>query len=362
MAAYGYGTAGGYLTGKRRRCGGGPSTNSATSSRSAGLGPRTKSRARISSNTAFRQRRKTRKPKSYGALVRKVQWNSQKLHGDLQRNQQQSTWLDAAAGPSVRTNYPLLFDITNFTSDNQAGAIPNSICAGLFKMGPSSIQGQFEPKQVGHFARNPMVGLSNGGFSLWSKQNADIPDSGSYYAVGSQYRIALTVKGTVRVRIQVFTVNTRAIGYDSKYRTFALPGSLDAFSKMCDGNQLPRQFFKKYKDFEKVYDPTQNQTSSEGLVTFSFHHNKKCEQFITNPAVGGTNPVDNLAPTNPTASNASGIHNAQAPGNWFNYYNVPQGQPLWMLISTNCEGDPNTGANDLKVQINRTVFWRDHVG
>ena len=126
--------------------------------------------------------------------------------------------------------------------------------------------------------------------------NANIPDTGKYFAVGSHYRLQFTITGSVRVRIQVFTVNTKMLGLDSKFRQFALPNAMDMLNRMCAGNQLPRKYFKVYKDFEKIFDLANNQTSGQPLVTFSFHHNGMCEQYLTNPAVGGSNPIDNLAP------------------------------------------------------------------
>lgn len=355
-------TAGGWIR-KRRRCGAGPSTSSATKRTRPGYGPRraTRGRYRMYRNTSVTMRRKTRRIRSIAALARKVQWNSQKLHGALQRNMQASEWVDEHAS-NIRIRYPLLFDITNFTSDNYADGVPPDAALTIYKMRTTATPGIYAPAAVGGFDRTPMLGLNNGGLSLWDKMNADIPDTGKYFAVGSQYRLQFAVTGTVRVRIQVFTVNTRTIGYDAKFRQFALPGSLDAFSKMCDGNQLPRKFFKVYKDFERVFSPEHNQTAGNSLVTFSFHHNKMCEQYLTNPAVGGTNPQDNLNPTQISSGNASGIHNVNG-GFWFNYENVPQGQPLWMLISSDVPGDPDqVGSDNVTVQISRTVMWRDHVG
>lgn len=288
-------------------------------------------------------------------------WNSQKLHGALQRNQQGLEWLDENSA-DIRSKYPILFDLTNFTSDNVAGQVPDDAYQIVYKMAPSTTPGVYAPKRVGGFVRDNFVGLNNGGVSLWDKMNVDIPDTGKYYAVGSKYRLAFTIVGSVRVRIQVFTVNTRMIGYDTKFRQFALPGAMDMLSRMCQGNQLPRKYFKVYKDFEKVFDPANNQTSGQPLVTFSFHHNKTCQQYLTNPVVGGSNPMDNLDPGQVSASNASGIHNVDG-GFWFNYENVPQGQPLWMLISSDVIGDPGQSSQSkCDVSITRTVSWRDPIG
>lgn len=353
------GTAGRWLR-KRQRCGFGSSTTSATKRTRPGLGPR-RSRVRSYTATRVRMRRKKRTPRSFAALAKRVAWNSQKLHGDLQRNMQGSEWIDEHAN-NIREQYPLLMDLTNFTSDNYSDGVPDAAKLTIFKMRTTTSPGIYAPTPVGGFDRVPMVGLNNGGPSLWSQMNADVPDTGKYFAVGSKYRLQFTVTGTVRVRIQVFTVNASQIGYDSKFRTFALPGSLDAFSKMCTGNQLPRKYFKVYKDFERVFSPEHNQTAGNSLVTFSFHHNKKVEQYLTNPAVAGTNPQDNLDPATISASNASGIHNVNN-GYWFNYFNVPQSQPFWMLISSDVPGDPTqSGTDNCVVQIFRTVMWRDHVG
>ena len=181
---------------------------------------------------------------------------------------------------------------------------------------------------VGGFTRDNFVGLNNGGNTLWANMNANIPDTGKYFAVGSHYRLQFTITGSVRVRIQVFTVNTKMLGLDSKFRQFALPNAMDMLNRMCAGNQLPRKYFKVYKDFEKVFDPANNQTSGQPLVTFSFHHNEMCDQYLTDPAVGGSNPIDNLAPGTVSASNASGLHNVVG-GFWFNYNNYVRVTRPW---------------------------------
>eukprot|EP00481_Brizalina_sp_1-RS-2013_P000810 TRINITY_DN19_c0_g1_i19.p1 TRINITY_DN19_c0_g1~~TRINITY_DN19_c0_g1_i19.p1 ORF type:complete len:110 (-),score=20.36 TRINITY_DN19_c0_g1_i19:47-376(-) len=98
----------GYGINRKRRCGFGPSTQSATSRQRAGLGPRRKTRLRGRSATSLRLRRKTRRPRSFAALARKVSWNSQKLHGDLQRNMQTTEWVDENSN-DVREKYPILF-------------------------------------------------------------------------------------------------------------------------------------------------------------------------------------------------------------------------------------------------------------
>lgn len=355
-------TAGQYL--RKRRCGMGPSTQSATKRTRPGTGPRkgARGRYRTSGNTRLRSRRKTRQIRSFSALASKVLWNSQKLHGSLQRNQQATSWINESAS-DVRTKYPLLLDVTNFTSNNIAGAVPADSYRTIYKMVQSTVTpGIYASTPVGGFTRDNFVGLNNGGNTLWANMNADIPDTGKYFAVGSQYRLQFAITGSVRVRIQVFTVNTKMIGLDSKFRTFALPNAMDMMNRMCTGNQLPRKYFKVYKDFEKVFDPANNQTSGQPLVTFSFHHNKMCEQYLTNPAVGGSNPIDNLAPGTVSATTASGLHNTVG-GFWFNYYNVPQGQPLWMLLSSDTIGEPGDPTpNKCDVSISRTVSWRDHVG
>ena len=73
-------------------------------------------------------------------------------------------------------------------------------------------------------------------------------------------------------------------------------------------------------------------------------------------------PMDNLDPGQVSANNASGIHNTDG-AFWFNYENVPQGQPLWMLISSDVIGDPGQASQSkCEVAITRTVSWRDPIG
>lgn len=348
----------------KRRCGGGPSTMQATARQRTAPGPRTRGRTgyRGYNNTRLRLRRKTRRPKSIRALSKAVAWNSIKLHGSLQRNMQSLRITIGSNGNDIRQQYPALTDLTNFCSNNEQGGMPTDNIQNWFQMGANPAgTPPFIVTTKGYYQRKPFLGL-NQADSLWTKANCDIPDTGKYWASGSEYRISLDVRGSVRVRIQVFSVNAKMIGYDTRFRTFALPGSMDMLNQMCNGNQLPRKYFKVYKDFEKLIDPLNNQTGSRCVVTFSFKHNKKIDQFQTNPAVGATNPQDNLNPTVVSAGNASGIHNVTG-AYWFGYQNVPQSTPLWMLISTDVSGSPGeAGDNTCLVEIHRKVFWRDHVG
>jgi len=345
---------------RTRTCG--ANTLLGTRNTAARTGPRRKGRARgkRSTRVSMRSRKKRRTP-SIRALANKVAWNSQKLHGALQTNLQTVSWADT--GDDIRSQYPLLMDLTNFTSDNTTGNIPDAYCAAIRKMystGPGYAVGQ-----VGHWARKDFKGLTSATqYCAFNKGNADVPDTGKYFAVSSSYRFKFKCRGTCRLRIQIFTVRTGAITPYSTFQQLQLPTSLDGLGQMCDGNFLHRKYFKVYKDISKVIDPLNDQTSGNFVIELGFHHNKLIIQELTNPAVAPTNPQGTLAPGTPTQGDGTGIYNV-VNGNWFEPVNLTQGTPLWCLISSDNPGAPtNTqDVNKLSLdQATRVVKWRDHVG
>lgn len=355
-------TNGTYQSSRKRTCG--PNTWQVTRRVAANTGPKFRrgTRGRRYSRLSLR-RRKRRTSVSIKKLARKVAWNSQKLHGGLQTNLQVMSWADT--GNDIRQQYPLLLDLTNFTSDNTSGTMPDSQCAGVYKMFQPS-PNVFQVAQLGHWARSDFTGLQTGQtkYCPFNKGNADTCDTGKYFAVSSKYRLKFRVRGTVRMRIQIFTVRTSAITSYSDFMQLQLPTMLDGLNSMCNGNFLHRKFFKTYKDISRVIDPANNQTSGDFVLEMAFHHNKLIQQELTNPAVAPTNPQGTLAPNTPNQADATGIFNVTN-GNWFLPINLTQGTPFWMLVSSDNPGAPSNIPETNKLEIaefSRVVKWRDHVG
>lgn len=348
-----------------------PSTLQCTSRKRARTGPsRTvgKRRGRRGgSTTTIRVGRKRKPSYSIAKIAKQVSWNAQKLHGDLQINMQELQF-PTTSGPDIRTMYPLLLDLTDFTSDNTTGTIPNEQCASVWKMRTQTPTSHFVSR-IAYWQRKDFTGLNTLAtkYSAWNKGNADVPDTGKYFAVSSKYRLTLTVRGTCRVRVQIFSVKPRVILNYSDLNELQLPTGMDGLSQMVNGNQLNRRYFKVYKDVEKVLDPANNQTSGDVVFNFAFHHNKKIEQMLTNPAVAPTNPQGTLAPVTPLQSDGTGIYNV-VNGDWFQPSQLVQGTPFWMLISSDVNfpiepQDPGTGTNQVIVKsFTRICKFRDHVG
>ncbi len=340
----------------------GPSTVRATKRTKLGTGP-----GRTSVRGNYRMRKRVYRPKrrpstAIAKLAKQVQWNALKLHGAPQTNQQSVTWQTGGSLGDVRDEFPIIFDLSNFTSDNYDGTIPNSICNPVYQMEESSTPSSYDVGLAGFFQRVDFKGLNGlDRTSMWLQPNKDVPDTGKYFAVSSHYRITAACKGETRIRIQIFTVKPSYLGLANSARDFRLPNPfLDGLGRMTGGNQFNRRAFKIYKDVEKVISPANDLTAGNVVFEFSFKHMKLVEQYLTNPAVAPTNPAGALAPNVVSETDASGIFNAST---WFNATNIPQAQPFWMLISTNVTGEPNsTNANQCKFSISRTVRWRDPVG
>lgn len=347
----------------------GPSTLQCTRTKRARIGPRRvvgkQSKRRGGRTRTYRLGRKRRPTYNLAKIAKKVSWNAQKLHGDLQTNMQIAVF-PTLAGPDIRDKYPVLLNLTDFTSDNTSLTMPNDQMAALYKMRTSGPASHFVSK-AGYWARKDFTGLNQLAtkYSAWNKCNADVPDTGKYYAVSSQYRLTFNVTGTCRIRIQIFAARPRMIMTYSDLNELQLPTGMDGLSQMCTGNQLSRKYFKLYKQVEKVLDPSNNQTSSDVVLNFAFHHNKKIQQALTNPAVAPTNPQGTLAPATTGQDDASGIYNV-VNGEWFQPSNITQGTPFWMLISSDVTGvpqDPPQVGNQVYIKsFTRIVKWRDHVG
>jgi len=223
------------------------------------------------------------------SLLKRVRINELDKHGCLQTNKQIMQIIPInpvypGAQPDVRVQFPILFNVTNF-------------------------------------------------------------GSGKYYAQSSVYRITINCAAAVRVKIQFFTQKPLSLPSSVlRYRNLVLPGALDGLGYMAAGNQFPRTGFKIYREYEKIMDPVQNQTSTQNTFYFSFNHNKQINQYQTKPAT-----VDSEIPY---------------PLTGWNYNNIPALQPLWCLVSSNMPNRPgSTGdTSPVFVSISRSTKWRDPIG
>lgn len=290
-------------------------------------------------------------------LLTRVRLNELDKHGQIQTNKQLSeipttTPPYPQATMDVRQRYPILFNVNNFAS--QPADLPMSATAlrcPIFQMnGPA---GSAVVTQVADFRRSNYLGVSAPidalKASLWAPKNLDIPDTGKYYAQSSHYKITVTCKARVRINIMFFTQRPSSFPTSNlAARNLILPEALDGLGFMGSGNNLPRSGFKIYKKYEKLMDPTTNQSSGINTFYFNFKHDRLINQFATKPATADTD-----LPT---------------PLTGWNFENIPITQPLWCLISSTMLGSPYepppAPANEVPVlcAVQRTVKWRDHIG
>jgi len=287
------------------------------------------------------------------SLLKRVRINELDKHGCLQTNKQIMQIIPInpvypGAQPDVRVQFPILFNVTNFGSQEANTPLVNTARCPIFQMKQNTAL-QFLPTEIGDFQRFNYQGVATPtetlATSLWIQRNNDIPDTGKYYAQSSVYRITINCAAAVRVKIQFFTQKPLSLPSSVlRYRNLVLPGALDGLGYMAAGNQFPRTGFKIYREYEKIMDPVQNQTSTQNTFYFSFNHNKQINQYQTKPAT-----VDSEIPY---------------PLTGWNYNNIPALQPLWCLVSSNMPNRPgSTGdTSPVFVSISRSTKWRDPIG
>jgi len=336
-----------------------PNTKGNAKQPSTGVSKAFKAKKKYIRKTRKMGTRKTAKTNAYtiATLLKRVRLTELNAHGCIQSNKQSSVIFGTQppyGGGSyidVRTQYPVLFNVNNFASvPSDVGPSPLNRRCPIFQMQGAS--GSAVVTAIGDFIRKNYQGVGPAidtvKMSLWAPKNLDVPDTGKYYAQSSSYRITVQVpdKFKCRVSILFFTQRSESIPTSTlASRNLILPEALDGLGQMCEGNYLPRTGFKLYRKYEKIIDPSNNQSSSKNTFYFNFEHNKLINQFATVPATPDTE-----------------IPN---PGTGWNFNNVPVTQPLWCLISTDMPGIPGETGTDrtlTQIQVIRSLKWRDPIG
>lgn len=206
---------------------------------------------------------------------------------------------------------------------------------------------------------------SEGNF-YWENQNEDQPDGGSYLAMDATYFIEVRGNRSLdntRVRFDVVSQkpNTiQALQALSTDASLALPDTLKYMKNLCEPhkNRINPSYFAKWKTKIVYINSTKINTNTKGttgnIIRFSFtiKPNKVCVQNETNPQVGGGAVV--FEDTGDIGAQTEILR-----GN-FGPLNVPETQPLWMVIS--CDDQDTTDNQRAEVRISRRIRWRDALG
>jgi len=282
----------------------------------------------------------------------------EKLHGRLQKNIQVSRYTGSEIGLRPQNNRPICLDITDFTSGPNIPAAPTG--ARIFQYNPTGTLTEVGGWTKAPFDINP--------YHLG--QNSDVPDGGSYLPVSCTLVAKIwggpdLIKQT-RVRVDLVSLRANKLNLQTAaFQQMTMPQGLRWMENLADPerNALSRNYFKVYatkwvnlnsrQQDTFVADPgtpgtfrSTGQTSTTlnyRYVKFHIRPKKVRHQVVT---TGFSNPTQTEFPD----------------GN-FGYLNVPQDEPLWMIISTssNFAVAPEL-PNNVYVSLRRSITWRDAAG
>ena len=196
-------------------------------------------------------------------------------------------------------------------------------------------------------------------------QNLDQPDGGRYLALSCHVTMRFQAVPSItdcRVRVDLFSIKARGItSVPLGQPVFAMPNGILQLTNLANPelNKLGGNPYIKVWSTKWLYlSSSQNRapapggaqnpgpavTGNSGYLSFTIRPKggKVRNQLITAPAT----PQDTIATLD---------------GNW-GPFNVPENEPLFLLIScsdVNATGPP---ANSVSVQCSRSVVWKDVIG
>ena len=198
-------------------------------------------------------------------------------------------------------------------------------------------------------------------------QNIDIPDTGKYLALSCHVTMRFQATPSItdcRVRVDLFSVKRNAItSVPTGQPIFAFPNALLQLNNLANpelnklgGNPYLKVWATKWLYLSSsqnrapapggAQNPGPAVTGNSGYLSFTIRPNsgkgKLRNQLVTAPAT----------PQDPEAL---------LDGNW-GPFQVPQDEPLYMLISCSDAQAGGIPANVCSVQCSRTVRWRDQIG
>lgn len=297
-------------------------------------------------NTVIRK-----KPKSKHGAIRKnavsvyklaKQVNQLKMsqYGSVQRNMQNLVVSSLVPTASA----PLLFDTTDFSCFRNASG--NQGCQ-VYQVTPANTVLPASGFNIQDWAGN----------AYWSRQNADICDTGKYLPLYVKYTIRITGNRSLdntRIRFDLFSARAKAVvpTAGASANNVVLPGALVHLKNMANPtlNRLNPTYFKCYTS-KTIFINSQNSPQSNTSAGGNNTANIRYYTFIVKPRRPKYQALSNPDnPQDPTPEVSDGN---------FGPLNVPIDSPLWMLIST----DDATSLDDrVEIQINRECKWRDSQG
>jgi len=277
-------------------------------------------------------------------LSRQVKYLQQAKYGCVQRNFQVSNLMIPLA------TQPIVTDIMDFScrrSPTQGGA----------RFGQYSTTSPPVLNNIGEWTPSTN--------NFHTGQNVDIPDTGKYLALSCH--VTMRFQGTpsaidTRIRVDLFSVRAGAIGQViSGGNVFAMPTSLIQLTNLANPelNKLGGNPYLKVWATKWLYlSSSRNMTPGTGAGQApgpAVTGNSGYLSFHIAPKGGKLRNQNLTVPYTPGDS-------ATIPDGIWGFLNVPQDEPLYMLISSSDPTVVGPAPNLVSVQCSRTVTWRDPVG
>lgn len=275
-------------------------------------------------------------------LSKKVQWLSEARYGAVQRNFQTTNAMTPLAAQ------PILTDIMDFTCRRATTAGANF---GQFNSTGTAIN------NVGNWT--PSTNLFH------AAQNLDLPDTGKYLALSCHVTLRFQAVPSItdcRVRVDLFSVKASAIPTTiTGQPIFAMPSGLLQLINLANPelNKLGGNPYLKVWATKWLYlSSSRNMVPGTGAGQAAgpaVTGNSGYLSFNIKPKKGKLRTQEITAPWSP------GDPVALTDGN-YGPFNIPQADPLFLLISSSDTSVTGTPANAVTVQMSRTVRWRDPIG
>jgi len=276
-------------------------------------------------------------------LARKVSWLTEARYGSVQRNFQVSNLMTPFA------SQPILTDIMDFTCRRATSTGANF---AQYNASGTAVQ------TVGNWTPSQNI--------FHSGQNSDIVDTGKYLALSCHVTMRFQATPSAidtRIRVDLFSVKSKAIQQVlSGQPLFSFPTALSQLKDLANpernklgGNPYLRVYATKWLYLSSSRNgpatPGGGQQNPGPAVT----GNSGYLSFNICPKKGKLRNQEETVPATP--QDISTIIDGD-----FGPFNVPQDEPLFLLISSSDPSATGTPANIVSVQCSRTVRWRDPIG
>jgi len=277
-------------------------------------------------------------------LARKVSWLTEARYGSIQRNFHVSNLMTPLAAQ------PILTDIMDFTCRRANSAGANF---AQYNAAGTAVQ------TVGNWT--PSTNIFHAG------QNQDLVDTGKYLALSCHVTMRFQATPSAidtRIRVDLFSVKAKAIQQVmSGQPLFSFPTALRQLNDLAnpEKNKLGgNPYIKVYATKWLYLSSSRNGPAAPGtgaqLPGPAVTGNSGYLSFNICPKKGKLRTQDDTVPATPSDPIAPIVDGNYGP------FNVPQDEPLFLLISSSDPSAILPPANIVSVQLSRTVRWRDPIG